>query len=249
MTFRLFSNNTCTTQVFVSTRPVASGTATSDWFTPTALGTYWTAVYGGDANNNGATSPCNAPNESVVVRPFAPPACTRTLTGNVTGPITVGAGETVCVTNAPVNGTITVNPGGALTVTNSEVHGGIVANNPAFFSLCGSRVNAPIGNPAQGVVVTNAAVPLRIGDPAKGCAPNRVVGDMTLTGNTAGLTLGANEVTRNVTINNNVNGLPVVKANAIAGTLACAGNNPAPVNAGQPNTRPAARPASAPPYR
>ncbi|MGH9278552.1 MAG: hypothetical protein ACRD12_10680 [Acidimicrobiales bacterium] len=67
-----------------STNALAGGTATSGWFTPAAVGTYrWTAVYSGDANNNPATS--HAPDESVVVRPFVPPPCTRTLTGNLAG--------------------------------------------------------------------------------------------------------------------------------------------------------------------
>ena len=48
--------------------PLASLSATSGWFSPAAPGTYyWTARYNGDANNNQATSPCSAPNESVTV--------------------------------------------------------------------------------------------------------------------------------------------------------------------------------------
>jgi outer membrane protein assembly factor BamB len=68
VTFRLFSNDTCATQVFTSTNNLAAGTATSAPFTPVAPGTYyWTAAYSGDANNNAATSPCNAVNESVMI--------------------------------------------------------------------------------------------------------------------------------------------------------------------------------------
>ena len=49
------------------------------------------------------------------------------------------------------------------------------------------------------------------------------------------VTFGGNTVSHKVTVNN---GGPsaVVKANTVFGTLACAGNDPAPVNAGQPNT-------------
>ena len=44
--------------------------ATSDPFTPTAVGTYnWVAVYSGDANYPSVTSPCGAPNEASVVNP------------------------------------------------------------------------------------------------------------------------------------------------------------------------------------
>ncbi|MGH9278554.1 MAG: hypothetical protein ACRD12_10690 [Acidimicrobiales bacterium] len=39
---------------------------------------------------------------------------------------------------------------------------------------------------------------------------------MGLSGTTGGLTLGANQVTGNVTVDNNTAGLPVVKANTAA---------------------------------
>ncbi len=161
---------------------------------------------------------------------------TRTVTGDFTGPLTVNAGESVVITNARVVGPVTVNPGGALTVVNSQISRGIVANAPSFFSVCGSQVAAPSTTPSQGIVVSGAAVPITIGDPANGCAGNRVAGDVSLTGNTAGLTLGANIVSGNVTVDNNTVGTDVVKANTIFRTLACAGNTPPPTNAGQMNT-------------
>ena len=136
-------------------------TAASDWFTPAATGTYyWTAVYGGDTANNDVTSACNAPNESVEVAPFAPPAFTRTISGDLLGPVTV-------------------NPGGSLNVVNSSVSRGISADAPAFLSLCGVQVSGP--PPATALSVTNAAVPVRIGDPAASCAGNRFAGQVVLT--------------------------------------------------------------------
>jgi hypothetical protein len=121
---------------------------------------------------------------------------------------------------------------------NSRVTNGIVATSPSFFSLCNSQVAAPSGNPAQGVVVSAASTPLRIGDPASGCAGNRIAGDVRLSGNTGGLTLGANTVSGSVTVDNNSVGTAVVKANNVFTALGCAGNNPAPVNNGQTNTAP-----------
>jgi len=237
VTFRLFSDAACATQVFTSTNPLAGGTATSGGFTPAAAGIYyWTAVYSGDANNNTATSPCGAPNESVVIAPFAPPTFTRTVTSDLMGPVTVNNGESVQITNARVVGPVTVNPGGALSVVNSQISRGITANGPSFFSVCGSQVSGPSTTPGQGIVVSNAAVPIRIGDPAAGCAFNRVAGDVILTAHTAGLALGSNIVSGNVTVNNNTVGTDVIKANNIYGALACTGNTPPPTNAGQPNT-------------
>jgi hexosaminidase len=78
-------------------------------------------------------------------------------------------------------------------------------------------------------------VPIRIGDPAAGCAGNRFAGTVTLTSN-SGLTFGANITSGNVTVNENGPGNIVVKANNVFQALACAGNAPAPTNAGQVNT-------------
>jgi hypothetical protein len=234
VTFRLFSDNSCATQVFTSTNPLSGASATSDWFTPATSGTYWwMAAYSGDANNNGATSACQAANEAVVIAPFVAPAPTRTISGDLVGPVTVNAGESVLITNARVVGPITVNPGGALSVVNSQISRGIAANAPSFLSLCGAQVSGP--SPGVALSVSNAAVPIRIGDPANGCAGNRFAGDVTLTSNVA-VTFGANTVSGNVTANNDGPGNTVLKANTIFGALGCAGNAPPPTNAGQANT-------------
>ncbi len=240
LTFRLHGPDDATCSpptVFSAVVGVSgNGSYSSPDFTPTAPGTYrWVVDYSGDAANDPAGSPCNAPNETVTIRPFAPPSCSRTLGGDVLGPVTVDAGETVCIADARVVGTVTVNPGGGLTVAGSRLFGGVMATSPSFFSLCGSQVAAPTGNPGLGVVVSGAAVPLRIGDPAAGCAMNRVAGDVNLGGNTAGLVLGGNVVSRNVSVNGNGGGA-VVKGNTISGALACSGNTPPPTYAGQPNS-------------
>ena len=241
ITFRLYGpdNATCSgAPAFTTTATVAgNGSYPSASFTPAATGTYrWTAAYSGDVKNNGASSPCNAANESVTVTPFVAPTPTATFSGNVPGPVTVGSGQSVVITGGEVVGPVTVQAGGALQLVNSKVTNGIVVTNPSFLSVCNSQIAAPSGNPAQGLVVDAAATPLRIGDPAAGCAGNRIAGDVRLTGNTGGLTLGANMVSGNVTVDNNTVGTPVVKANNVFKTLGCAGNNPAPVNSGQANT-------------
>jgi len=235
VTFRLFSDNACDTQVFTSTHNLPSP-VTSDWFTPATAGTYrWTATYNGDANNNGVAGPCNAPNETVVLAPFEAPAYTRIIQGDHMGPVTVTAGESVLIdANARVVGPVTVQPGGALTVLNAKIHRGVVVDNPRFLSICGSDV-APPSTGAQALGVSNAAVPIRIGDPATDCAANRFAGRVHLTANLA-TTFGANSVSHAATINNGGPGATVIKANTFFGSLGCTGNNPAPTNAGQPNT-------------
>ncbi|MFN2506667.1 MAG: Ig-like domain-containing protein, partial [Acidimicrobiales bacterium] len=234
VTFRLFSDNTCTTEVFASTNGLTAQATSSGWFTPAAVGTYfWTAVYNGDASNNPATSPCNAPNESVTITAFEPPPFTEVITGDKLGPVVIDAGESVQVINSKVVGPVTVNPGGALTVVNSKVAKGIVANAPGFLSICGSQVSGP--PPGQALGVSSAPVPIRIGDPANGCAGNQFAGTVNLNANLA-TTFGANAVSHSANINNGGPGNTVIKANTFFQTLGCAGNSPPPTNAGQANT-------------
>jgi len=83
ITFGLFApgDTLCTRPaVFASTVPVnGNGNYGSALYSPTQAGTHrWVAYYGGDGNNDPVLSPCNAPNESVVVTlpsnfPPAPP--------------------------------------------------------------------------------------------------------------------------------------------------------------------------------
>jgi hexosaminidase len=120
-------------------------------------------------------------------------------------------------------------------VVNSQISRGITANAPGFLSICGASVSGPTPTPSAALTVTNATVPVRIGDPAAGCAGNRFAGDVNLTSNLA-VTFGANTVSGNVNANTNGPGNTVLKANNVFAALACAGNNPAPTNAGQTNT-------------
>jgi hypothetical protein len=73
ITFRAYGPNdsSCGGAVkFTSSVPVTgNGNYSSGPYTPTAAGTYrWTASYSGDASNNPASTACNDPNESVLVR-------------------------------------------------------------------------------------------------------------------------------------------------------------------------------------
>lgn len=223
--FRLFDDPACLNEVSTSTNPLVGGKATSSAFVPQAGTYYWRATYTGDANNNPAANPCQAPHESVVISPFAPPPFTRTLTGDVVGPVTVNAGESVQILNARVVGPVTVKPGGALTVTNSQISRGIVANAPRFLLICGTQVSGP--SPGQALGVFDAPVPVRIGDQVRGCAGNRFAGSVNLINNTA-QTFSNNVVAGNVTVNDGGPGPTLIQSNNVYGTLACSGNDPPP---------------------
>lgn len=160
-----------------------------------------------------------------------PPACTRTITGDVIGPFVANAGGVLCINKARVVGPVTVNTGGALIVTDSQISRGVSANAPVFVSLCKSSFSSP------GVTVNGATGPVILGDPASSCAADRFVGTVDVSANTAGVVLGGASVSGNVSVNSNSGGAITVKGNTIMnGSLSCASNNPAPTNATQVNT-------------
>ncbi len=110
ITFNLYGPNdaTCTGAVaFTANIPVAgNGVYNSGNFAPALAGTYrWTASYSGDSGNNPATSPCNAPNESVDVL-----QATTTLTTVASGDVTIGGNVSDAATlagGASPTGTVT----------------------------------------------------------------------------------------------------------------------------------------------
>ncbi|MGI8807740.1 MAG: Ig-like domain-containing protein [Acidimicrobiales bacterium] len=70
VTFSAYGPNdaNCTGTPATSVNPLSGGETTSDAFPAGAPGTYrFVASYSGDINYEGAVSPCNAPNESVVI--------------------------------------------------------------------------------------------------------------------------------------------------------------------------------------
>ncbi|MCA1702529.1 MAG: SBBP repeat-containing protein, partial [Actinobacteria bacterium] len=100
--------------------------------------------------------------------------CTRTLTGNVIRPITVQAGEEVCLNDASVSGGLTVEPGGAVRIRNSRIAGSVVSHEAAFFALCGTTVS-------RDLTVSDTS-PQLVQTEGEGCAPNTVVGASAVPG-------------------------------------------------------------------
>lgn len=164
-----------------------------------------------------------------------PPPCTQTRTGDISGPLVVNSGDSLCLNSgARVIGPVTVNAGGALTLTSASVSRGITSNGAVFIQICGSKVSPPAVGPA--VNITNGTGSVIVGDPAASCSANQMSGGVNVSGNAAAVILGSNKVTRDMTVNNNT-GPVTIKANTIvSGSLGCAGNAPPPGYAGQLNT-------------
>ncbi|MCA1684012.1 MAG: hypothetical protein LC708_02650, partial [Actinobacteria bacterium] len=107
VTFQLFSDAACTVQVFSSTNPVVTGTATSGNFTPTSVGTYrWVATYSGDANHAPAgPTACLDPAEDVEITQATPTISTLASAG---GPVGTSINDVATVTGgASPTGTVT----------------------------------------------------------------------------------------------------------------------------------------------
>jgi hypothetical protein len=109
ITFKAFGpeNATCAGGAAFESSSVVNGNGNygSGTFTATTAGSYrWTVVYSGDTNNEAATSPCNAPNETSTVAK-ATPAISTTATSGAIG-ATIADSASISAGLAPT-GTIT----------------------------------------------------------------------------------------------------------------------------------------------
>ncbi len=127
ITFNLYGPddaNCSGTPAFTDTKAVSGdGSYDSADFIPTQAGVYrWTAAYSGDSNNDSASSPCNAANESVTVAKAAP-----TLTTNASANVVLGG---------PVHDTATLaggsSPGGQITFNLYGPDDANCSGTPAF---------------------------------------------------------------------------------------------------------------------
>jgi len=105
-----------------------------------------------------------------------------------------------------VTGPVTVKAGAALRSDGSRITGSLKANGAVEIALCDTRTT--------GSVTLTGGSKVTLGDPTVACSPNQMVGPVTVNG-----TLGPT----------------VIAGNRITGPLACADNDPAPVNNGFPN--------------
>ncbi len=183
ITFKLYGrgNTTCAGgPVFTSAVSVTAGNAdyVSANYTPTVPGTYrWTASYGGNANNSGASGACNDANELVVVTKASPSLTTTAsasvavggtvsdtghLSGgfNPTGTTTFrlyGPANTTCAGAALFTSSVSVNAGNG-----DYVSGGFKPTVPGTY-----RWTASYGGDAN-----NAAVATACNDPNESVTVN-----------------------------------------------------------------------------
>jgi len=89
----------------------------------------------------------------------APPACTRTITGQHSGALVVADGVT-CLDHASVTGAIVVSPGASLVATSSTITGGVSVNNANAVELLDTTVHgaASIAGVTQDVTIVGGRV-------------------------------------------------------------------------------------------
>ena len=158
-------------------------------------------------------------------------ACTKTISGNNSGALTLSGPGTTCLVNATQDGAITVTNGHELSVVDSKITGAVTSTSSAPFTFCHSST-------VRGAIkVSNSTNFVLIGDNGAPCPANVIDGAVTLDTNKGGVRLGGNDIAGAVTASGNVapNGT-VIENNRIGGKLTCNGNNPAPVNNGRANS-------------
>jgi hypothetical protein len=128
--------------------------------------------------------------------------CTRLITGFHFGQLKVTSGVT-CLDDATVIGSVNVQADAGLRSDASRIFGSVKANGASEISLCDTRVVGPVTLSGGSMVV--------VGDPTVDCTPNLMVGPVRV---------------------NDTAGPSVIAGNTIVGRLACANNDPAPVNKG-----------------
>ena len=153
--------------------------------------------------------------------------CQQTITGVHRGPLTV-TGST-CVLSGSVNGPVSVRGGGSLAVLGGTIRGPVTSVGATALLLCHAAVSGPL----TVIRSTGPVVIGGLGDPA--CGRTTISGPVSLIGNAGGVRIMGSTVNGPVTAF--VNGGPAltISGNTIAGPLSCAGNSPAPSDAGTSN--------------
>ncbi|MEV5966045.1 beta-N-acetylhexosaminidase [Kribbella sp. NPDC051952] len=154
------------------------------------------------------------------------PACTTMFTGTHQGPLTVSSGV-ACFDGATISGPVTVAAGAGFYASGSEIRGPVSASGAGNVLLCGTTVSGPVSVAGR----TRVWLGNQTGD----CAPATIRGPVKVSGSAGQVTIDRATIAGPLAVQNNT-GSTIVSGNHISGPLSCTGNNPAPTNAGRPNS-------------
>ena len=145
---------------------------------------------------------------------------TKTVTGTQSGAITIRAGQALYIpTGATVKGPITIAAGGALDIEGGSVIGSISTTShggPSSVRLCGAHVKGAL-------TISGATGPVVIGE-VSGCAGDTLVGPVSITANTGGVSVVGATVTGPVTVTGNRGGI-VYQNNTVSGPVTAFANS------------------------
>ncbi len=175
---------------------------------------------------------------------YGEPMCTRTYGAVVTPTVVASTGDIVCLNGTTVNGSIVANPGSVVVMNNGFVAVNITANGAAFLSVCGTTVRGS-------VTAQNTTGFVRIGDAANddnlNCGGNNIRGDVSVLNGRGGFEVGGNQISANLTANDNQalrlsgplapagDDLAEIEGNYVGGALTCLRNVPTPTDDERPN--------------
>lgn len=168
------------------------------------------------------------------------PACLRTITGSVRGPLHVNT--PTCLEHASIEGAVSVSPGSSLYVSNSTLSASLTATQPNGITICASTIAGQfvVQNGTGFVLLGDAGDDSRVGF---GCASDSFAGPVSVTGSSAGVEVGGDHITGPLTISTDVgegpdteNSTIEIEANSIAGPLRCVNDSPSPINDGKTNS-------------
>ena len=102
------------------------------------------------------------------------------------GPLTVGAGQAVCIgAGGAQTGPVTVKPGGSLDLEGGTITGPLDSKSANAIRVCAATVRGP-------VTISGSSGPVLVGGEA--CDPNTIVGPLRVTDNTGGVEVNGNHV-------------------------------------------------------
>jgi hypothetical protein len=175
-----------------------------------------TASYLGDGNFLGATG----------VRAYTV-TCTRTVTGNLKDyriPVT----GTTCLTNAIAQTALTVPAGARVSIVDSSLLRLTVNARALALVVCDSSLTT--------VNATRASGPVVFGDDVRSACGGNAMGATTLSSNARGMTVFANSVSGNLTVQGTRGAPTLIGANTVNGALRCSNNVPVANNLKRANT-------------
>ncbi|WP_162605719.1 glycosyl hydrolase 53 family protein [Jiangella aurantiaca] len=106
-----------------------------------------------------------------VIDDYVTPACGERVSGRHLGPLTIDSGVT-CIERATIAGPVTVGPGASVVITNGQVTGPVTSQGDGVVVVCGTRVTGPL--------TIQRASSVTLGNPIVGCEPNTVTGPVSV---------------------------------------------------------------------